>query len=278
MKHFLLTLLVFCIFSLHAEKNSQFLKLLSSQETVVEKKSRLDSEAKITVNLKDDAKEVVKNKKQSKAEEPLKDRFYQLLSLKQNTRNSKKLYKNDLTLFDFKYINHLEYLEDCKFPEFDEEQLNPTEKELATKYGKLLAQGAECSWYLKHISEEIGYGAFAGEDIEEGQIISEYTGIVFHKNKLKDIELSYGWLVFGPQYCRDFNTVFYVDGRKAGNFTRYINHSSYPNVGSVIVYSDGAWHMVYIANKHIEKDEQLLVDYGAGYWVQRTCKPIEMGL
>lgn len=109
-------------------------------------------------------------------------------------------------------------------------------------------------------------------------MIGEYTGIVIEIHKSPELDKSYAWTVSSPEYCRDQGKFFYVDAKKAGNFVRFINHSEYPNVKALTVYCQNQWHMIYIAARPIKKDEQLLVDYGAGYWHSKACKPVMLAL
>lgn len=268
--------LVVVSFAIHAEEaafSSQFLKLLASTEP-----------AQTTNQIIQKAPEQPPSKpKKTKSEPKIQhddqknNSFLSLLVIHENA--NPKLYKEDLGIFNFKYINHLEYADECEgFPALDEKKLTKTEKQLVKKYGNLVAKGYEAPWYLQYINEQIGHGAFADEDIEEGQMIGEYTGTVIQRMKSKDFDFSYGWSLIAPEYHRDSVPAFFVDARKSGNFTRFINHSCYPNVSAIVIYSQEAWHMVYVASRLIKSGEQLLVNYGAGYWSHKTCQPIEIGL
>jgi SET domain-containing protein len=269
----ILFFLILASFALQAEKanfSSQFLKLLEPEQTVnpiAEKKSeKSPSKTKQT-----------SNKTPIKIDDQNIDPFLQLLTIHENVHP--KLYKEDLENFNFKYINHLEYADGFEgFPVLEEKKLPKADKQNAKNYGKLIAQGYEAPWYLQYIDEQIGHGAFADDDIEEGQMIGEYTGIVTERYQLRDFDSSYGWSLIAPEYQRDSQRFLFVDARRAGNFTRFINHSNYPNIKAITIYSHDEWHMVYIAARLIKKGEQLLVDYGIGYWAHKTCKPIEMGL
>ena len=57
--------------------------------------------------------------------------------------------------------------------------------------------------------------------------------------------------------------------KKKGNFTRFLNHSFKPNVSSRGMVIDNLYHVIFFANKKIEKDEQLTYDYGPTYWNTR---------
>lgn len=266
--------LILCSISLmHAEPSalsSQFLNLLVPSESV----DQLDQ---TVANIPKQKHEQPKPESLEKNDQGI-DPFLQLLVIAKNS-NQKKLHRSDLESFNFKYINELEYEnDDTRFPKFDEKKLNKTEKENAKKYGKRISKGYEAPWYLRYINEQIGHGAFADADIAEGEMIGEYTGIIRDGKKMNGFDMSYGWSLWSPEHYRDQKEYFHVDARKAGNFTRFINHSFYPNVKGITVYSGGEWHMVYIACRAVKKDEQLLVDYGPGYWLSKSCRPVELAL
>ncbi len=274
MKRSLLFFLIgsFSFSQLHADNaalSSQFLKLLMPSETIPVQQKPLENPQSQSHKTKKES--------EPKKDDQKFDPFLLILTIHENS--NRKLYRADLESFNFKYINYLEYgHESYAFPAFDEKKLTKDEKAIAKKYGKLVAKGYEVSWYLQYIDEQIGHGAFADEDIEKGEMIGEYTGIIIERTQSKDADVSYGWCLVAPEYQRDSAQLFFVDARKSGNFTRFINHSFYPNIDAVIVYFNEEWHMVYVAAKPIKKGEQLLVNYGMGYWRSRSCNPVEMGL
>jgi len=277
MKHTQLVCILFSVSSfLCAENNgisSQFLKLLVSSEPVVEK---VPDKAPIKPAIELAATAQVK-KSLATSEKGL-DRFFTLLTLNGRS-NQKKLHRADLESFNFQYITDLKYDPICGgFPDFDESQLTKEEKRNTKKYGKLIAQEYEAPWYMLYINEQIGYGVYADDDIEEGHLIGEYTGTVIETYKAKALDMSYAWTMVPPANYSNRGDMFFIDAKKAGNFVRFINHSYYPNVKPLPVYSQGEWHMIYIAQRAIKKDEQLLVDYGAGYWTTKAFVPVELAL
>lgn len=78
---------------------------------------------------------------------------------------------------------------------------------------------------LKFIDEDIGYGLFSSIDIEQGYIIGEYTGVVSRNRNTPMNGLS-DYSVFYPSNDGSFE----IDAKEYGNITRFINHSSTPNV------------------------------------------------
>lgn len=212
-------------------------------------------------------------------DEESKNSFYLLLVSDDEWAQGKKLYRKDIESFNFEYCTEQRFVSGFSgFPQLDSSVLSKDDKKAVKKYKKLIAQHYETPWYLRHISREIGYGVFADADIEEGQMIAEYTGKILAVNAMVNMDMNYCWVLSPPQQHGAMTKLFYVDARPMGNFTRFINHSFYPNVKPLVVYSDDAWHMVYVAARKIKKDEQLLVNYGLGYWTPKSTRPVEMGL
>ena len=69
-----------------------------------------------------------------------------------------------------------------------------------------------------------------------------------------------------------------LDADKRGNFTRYINHSSKPNVEARLwAVGSSPCEIVYVAKKTIRPGEQLLVCYDGedkSYWGPLKIKPV----
>ena len=119
---------------------------------------------------------------------------------------------------------------------------------------------------VRWISGKVGYGLFAEEEISEGSYVGEYTGIV-RKNDRR---------YFEPlnNYCYEYpvddeiGRSFVIDATQ-GNLTRFINHSSKPNLKPIHVFYEGYYHLIFIALRPIQKGEELRFDYGESYWYLR---------
>jgi len=133
--------------------------------------------------------------------------------------------------------------------------------------------------YVKYVSEEMGHGAFAGQDIEEGQCIAEYVGSV-HNIDSRGLGIA-GTSLFDTAYCcqypvsliRKSTAQTKCDSIAYGNEMRYANHDDNEQVNMVIrsvMGEDGMPHIAFFATRKIYKDEQLLWNYGPGYWKQHT--------
>lgn len=181
----------------------------------------------------------------------------------------KKLYAQDLIALGFDYSKEIKYVTDREKYTIPLEQLKEIDKNLSQKYGDFVVQRYEAAWTVMFIDDHIGYGVFAEEDLEPWQFIGEYTGIIVNKELncfLYDNAYTWNISVFSEYFPQ---RILYVDAKKVCNFTRFVNHSYTPNVATLSIYAEGGWHVIYVACKPIKKGEQLLVDYGHGYWQYR---------
>jgi hypothetical protein len=134
------------------------------------------------------------------------------------------------------------------------------------KYRQEIASGYVADTVIRWIDEEIGYGLFAGKDILEGEYIAEYTG------EVREIDLLHKDL---NSYCFHYPTRWWaknytvIDALRQGNETRFINHSSHPNIEPRWLYDRGLMHLVFFASKFIPKGTQLTFNYGKDFWKTR---------
>lgn len=134
---------------------------------------------------------------------------------------------------------------------------------------------------IRYVNDVLGYGVFAKKPIEAGSMIGEYTGKLYgfsqlaHK-PLQDLKYCISLGAFGIDYACGILYELYIDANERGNFTRFINHSSQPNILQKVVFANGLWHRIFIAKRKIEKDEQLSIDYGPDYWKDRKITPIDL--
>ena len=146
---------------------------------------------------------------------------------------------------------------------------------LTAKYGVQIAQGYIVPISIRWISKEVGYGIFyeGSKVLQAGDFLMEYTGEVCKNVSDSSYTWSYppgnGNKLKGQQYS--------LDSKRRGNEARLVNHSDDPNVTTSFVFHDGSWHILYVvaAGKTIEKGQQLLVNYGTGYWASRNKVPLQ---
>jgi len=117
---------------------------------------------------------------------------------------------------------------------------------------------------------KFGLGAFAVDYIRKGGFIGEYVGEQIpktsdKKESLRDhVNLNYN---FG--YDLESN----IDSARVGNEMRYINHAkakANAEAGTKLVFGEqriGLW-----AKKPIRRGEEILFDYGPGYWKNKKKK------
>lgn len=133
-------------------------------------------------------------------------------------------------------------------------------------YGEQVKQRIVANVYIAKVSDQVGFGVFALEDIPSGQFLGEYTGLA-RASKQSDCTNAYV-----------FNYVegAVIDGSKRGNFSRFINHSNQcPNARYMRIVLNGVVHVILLAQERIGKDEQILFDYGPDYWSTRNT-PMEL--
>ncbi len=140
---------------------------------------------------------------------------------------------------------------------------------LSKKYGPLIRNSYVAPVYIKWISDKIGYGLYAIEDIPEGTLIAEYTGIVMYKKDVPSKVWCWRYPIRGD-FSDKFPKNISLDGAKFGNELRFINHSDSPNVVPKCIYDGEKWTTCYIASEFIPKDKQIFTSYGQKYWRKRT--------
>ena len=124
--------------------------------------------------------------------------------------------------------------------------------------------------YIKYIDKVFGYGVFAAEDIIKEDFIGEYAGVVDIDDENECGEFNgegdrtdYSWY-----YLDDLEELpnLEINGRFEGNQMRFVNHSEEPNLHVEHILLDGFWVIFFNASKNINKDDQLFISYGEGYW------------
>ncbi len=125
---------------------------------------------------------------------------------------------------------------------------------------------------VQHVHPSVGHGLFAEEPIQKDQYVGEYTGIV-RRNDRRYFEPINNYCYEYP-VPDDIGRSFVIDATD-GCLTRFINHSSKPNLKPIHVYWKGFYHLIFLALKEIKPGEQLSFDYGESYWYIRQ-KPEEL--
>lgn len=149
----------------------------------------------------------------------------------------------------------------CKVDELEKET-----KWLGIYHKNEIANGYHPKLVVKWIDRIKEYGLFAGEDIEPKQFIIEYTGIVKPYHWKFDAHNPY---CFEYPFIRGAKTPYTIDARDMGNESRFINHSTSPNVIPNVAYCEGVIHLVFVSREKIPMGSELTYDYGPNYWKRR---------
>lgn len=140
-------------------------------------------------------------------------------------------------------------------------------------FDKEIRKGNHPPVSIKYLNEEVGHGVFADKKISPCAFVGEYTGQVLKRTpkQLKDKEHCLRYTVW------EGKNNFCIDAEKKGNFTRFINHSSKPNLGLQSIYWRGIPRMIFVALKEIRAGSQLTFDYGPLFWKEsrHSPKPID---
>jgi len=144
--------------------------------------------------------------------------------------------------------------------------VSPQALELGQKYFNKIDAAYIPHVSVRWISDKVGYGLFAEEEISEGNYVGEYTGIV-RKNDRRYFEPLNNYCYKYP-VDDEIGRSFVIDATQ-GNLTRFINHRSKPNLKPIHVFYEGYYHLIFLALRPIQKGEELSYDYGESYWYLR---------
>jgi SET domain len=121
---------------------------------------------------------------------------------------------------------------------------------------------------IVRINELIGYGLVAGQYIAPGTIIGEYCGAIVKVTPIaanENMDNAY----FAPYSMDEVpgSEMYVVDAKKAGNSTRFINHSDdNSNAIWVSVFDGKKFRLIVAATKAIPEGKQILLKYRLSYW------------
>lgn len=161
--------------------------------------------------------------------------------------NNKSISKYSKILHPKNWPLHLEYINIMKYPK-------TIPKKLFIKNVKI-----KCIENKNHICYG-QYGLYANYKIEKYDVLGEYTGYVTNT---------------GGRYVAGFKNLDYtnnygIDAENSGNELRFIN--DYRNIGikpNTILknsFIDKRPKILVIATENINEDEEILLDYGKGYY------------
>ena len=176
-------------------------------------------------------------------------------------------------LFQFEYSFRLQFLHESDFRNapFFAVQVDSTDIETfvtcTSEMEQDLVRGRICDKVeLRHIGVvegvDIGFGMFAIDIIDVGTLIGEYVGIMGSCTTPSQYSLNY------PSCSGEFE----INASYTGNMVRFVNHSNNPNCQFRVVVLEMTPHVVCIAKRGIQKDEQITVNYGAAFWSYHSLK------
>lgn len=187
----------------------------------------------------------------------------------------KEQMRNLFAKLGIQYIERTLFSEDClDFMFIEKEKLadylkHPECYETAIKYYQnKVREKYMATVYVKWISEDVGYGLFASEDIEEGNLIGEYSGVVCLKKQVNNMTWSWKYPIKGT-FLEPYDAVTSVNGGELGNELRFANHSDDRNTSPIMVHDGDTWVNCYFARKPIAKDQEITISYGERYWLSR---------
>jgi SET domain-containing protein len=102
-----------------------------------------------------------------------------------------------------------------------------------------------------------GLGLFAGEDLEWGQKIIEFRGERLSKKEVARRQRFYDSIGF--TCLIQFGSGEGIDGIVGDNESRFINHSTKPNLGAV---RKGPWRVIFYSLDDIRAGDELTFNYG----------------
>ncbi len=148
------------------------------------------------------------------------------------------------------------------------------DKETHGPNAKLIEQvlaGYVAPSYIAKINERVGHGLFAKNDISEGELIGQYTGVL-----TTDWSPAKKGSEIDPYLLRyPFQTRYAISAKDGGNETRFANHSTHSaNVQRSYLLHEGVLRVLFVAHTPIRRDCQILLDYGTNYWLNSS--PVEM--
>jgi uncharacterized protein len=133
-------------------------------------------------------------------------------------------------------------------------------------YSKEIFSHYEADCTVRWIDDVYGYGLFSNQQIKKRSFVGKYTGLLRKYKKRTDKNNCYCFeYVIGERVT----TPYTIDAQDQGNLMRFINHSDNGNLDPMMVYAKNTMHVIFYANRLIQKGEQLTYDYGPEYWAKR---------
>jgi hypothetical protein len=168
-----------------------------------------------------------------------------------------------LSLEEFEKLVGAKWICRTDFGAFKPKKEKPDVEELwlGSYYKKELQNGAEPDVTIRWIDPLVGWGVFTNRPFKKMEYIAEYVGKV-RKRRRSDSKNG---------YCFEYASKYNIDAMEEGGLSRYINHSSKPNLNSSLAWKDGIGHIILYTKEPVAKGVQLCYDYGPDYWAKRPA-------
>eukprot|EP00980_Cylindrotheca_fusiformis_P018721 scaffold6238_cov106-Cylindrotheca_fusiformis.AAC.7 len=118
----------------------------------------------------------------------------------------------------------------------------------------------------KSTLRNVGWGLFCKTELQRYEYIHEYIGEVITDGVAEVRSVQY--VKENLSYLFDISSDYCVDGLRKCNKTRFMNHSSEPNVIAKVVLVKGDPHIAFFAKEHIPPQTELFFDYGNSFTFQ----------
>jgi hypothetical protein len=132
---------------------------------------------------------------------------------------------------------------------------------------------------IVRVNELVGNGLVAGQYITRGTIIGEYSGAILKVVPMatnEGVDNTY----FAPYSIQEVpgSEMFVMDAKRAGNPTRFINHSDdNSNAVWVPLFDGEKFRLIIVATKAIPRGKQILLKYRLSYWLNlRIPNPVPL--
>lgn len=131
-------------------------------------------------------------------------------------------------------------------------------KEWGDKYKAEIEGGETAPVYISKVSDTVGYGLFARQELPKGALVGQYCGRVSHQSENPTSQYHLNYPIKGHS--------FVIDAAPCGGYLRFANHSDNPNMEPRLAIKNSIIHVLFFTKKRVDIDAQLLYDYGKGYW------------
>lgn len=104
-----------------------------------------------------------------------------------------------------------------------------------------------------------GWGAFTRHALKKGQFVHQYVGEVISQDEAERRGHTYD--LQKRSFLFNLNSDYVLDASRKGNITRFINHSSTPNVVAKLRVVNGDYRIGFFAKDDIEAQSEIFFDY-----------------